>query len=722
MPPRSSLALLPGPSPSLEFKKGDWIFKQGDAASSFFIILQGQVLLTVTLDSATGDAMDLPILSEGDTLGDLAVITEKSRSASARALSRVRVLEVTTEEFNQAILAWPPWGPKLVKGLAGKLASLHARLSQDTISKLATAIETVRMAKELQIAQAVQDTLFPSSHQDFGRFEISGYFEPASECSGDWWYHSRVGDKLLIWIGDATGHGVAAALVMSAVRAVASVLEKSPSISPSLVLSTLNQTLCELTNCDQMMTFFMASYDPATLLLTYANASHEPVMVFRRAVESENGPIPKKLYLDGPRGARLGEDPNSHYEEAQLRLQPGDLLFAYTDGLPDLRNAKGKSWGELKMFRAIEKSLLQTVSASKLIRDLKNEILTFAGKSRRQDDITFLAFHLRDETKGVSQEARNSSGASLPPEGLDPGSRNQILGFDARMIPFLPVGILKNHPKVLLIHSDWFKEHLQDIPRQFLSQAILVGSNLSDLECISYAIQSSVCHIVQSSEARLQEDTIQTLKMIERPELFLRDPISHLFQTPPLKLFKQNLTSPSEKKAALNGMRQFLSSHSGLHSSLLDTALQQADELMMNAIYSAPVSSDGKALFQEMDRREMAEISSPVKATLYAAIHESKLLVACQDGFGSLNLQHLLQRIRTCLQAGPAEAMNLSSQGGAGIGSYLVYASSKTYCLFLSRGKMTFIGSIIPLGISMKKLSTIPKTIHIISEDEGSNQ
>jgi phosphoserine phosphatase RsbU/P len=105
------------------------------------------------------------------------------------------------------------------------MAGEVARLLENTAEK-------VRMEGELATVRTVQETLFPPANTRFGPLCIKGHFEPASECGGDWWSYSRIGNKIFIYIGDATGHGAPAALITSA----AAVMETMADITPAVRL------------------------------------------------------------------------------------------------------------------------------------------------------------------------------------------------------------------------------------------------------------------------------------------------------------------------------------------------------------------------------------------------------------------------------------------------------------------------------------------------------
>src|SRR5690606_10878260 len=114
----------------------------------------------------------------------------------------------------------------------GALAQSFNKMTEEVSRLMEKTAENARMEAELKTAHTVQATLFPQNEAHLGPIAIYGKSEPASECGGDWWHCSHIGNKVYGWIGDATGHGVPAALLTSAARAVASVIEGIPGISP----------------------------------------------------------------------------------------------------------------------------------------------------------------------------------------------------------------------------------------------------------------------------------------------------------------------------------------------------------------------------------------------------------------------------------------------------------------------------------------------------------
>lgn len=259
------------------------------------------------------------------------------------------------------------------------MAGEMERLMKETKAK-------ARMEGELETVKLVQETLFPASKTKIGDFNIIGHFEPASECGGDWWNYSMVGDRMFLWIGDATGHGAPAAMVTSAAKSAATIIESIPNITPGKAMEILNRAIAETTKGRILMTFFIASMDLKTGEMTYANASHEPPYMIRAA----EGKVTKKNLepLIDVGGARLGDKRDSVYQEGKIQLNKGDAILFYTDGIVDLKNLDGKAWGERGFIKSICEMATNKKDVDGRITNLKTSISDYRQATDLPDDIT----------------------------------------------------------------------------------------------------------------------------------------------------------------------------------------------------------------------------------------------------------------------------------------------------------------------------------------------
>lgn len=279
-------------------------------------------------------------------------------------------------------------------GEIGVLANSFNVMAEEVSRLMKETAEKARMESELATAKTVQETLFPDSNADLGAVQISGYYMPASECGGDWWYYCENGDKVYIWIGDATGHGAPAALLTSAARAVASVIHYGPPRPVSESLGVLNRAICETSKGKMMMTFFLACIDRRTGVMTYANASHEPPMLLHAtdATPSRDDFIP----LNQVNNPRLGEQIDCVFKETALQLKPGDRVVLYTDGVVDVKSPEQKTWGERRFLKALANELGQPQAVSSSLDGVIRTLHEFRSETPLDDDVTLILFDYRE--------------------------------------------------------------------------------------------------------------------------------------------------------------------------------------------------------------------------------------------------------------------------------------------------------------------------------------
>lgn len=269
-----------------------------------------------------------------------------------------------------------------IGSLAGSFNAMAAevsRLMMETAQK-------ARMESELKTAQTVQETLFPPPRAELGGLRIAGHYEPASECGGDWWHYCLVDGKVYVWIGDATGHGAPAALITSAAKSAATIIEQLK-VTPSEALTYLNRAISEVSKGRIMMTFFLGCYDPLTRVFVYANASHEAPFLIRK---TDKPPKKKDLEpLNEVTDPRLGQAVDTVYRETSIQLAPGDRILLYTDGIPDVRSPGGEAWGEREFIKAIVATQESYPSVDVAVDDMVQRFSEFRQGSTLVDDVTF---------------------------------------------------------------------------------------------------------------------------------------------------------------------------------------------------------------------------------------------------------------------------------------------------------------------------------------------
>lgn len=274
----------------------------------------------------------------------------------------------------------------------GVLSDSFNFMSQEILRYMGEVKEKARMENELAVAQLVQASFFPADDQEFGPVKLSGYYEPASECGGDWWGSRLIGNKLLIFVGDATGHGVPAALVTATANCTVNLLEhmaqKDPSIvdSPGRILSIMNDVVHKVGG-KILMTFFVASLDLDTYECKFANASHNPPFWYKKSDGEPNKSDIDVLLVSS--GTRLGHKSQADYAEESVRLKPGDSLLFCTDGIIEGMDPEGKLYGERRFMR----SYLSYVNADTrtVVDGMLKDAREFFQGVPVDDDITLVA-------------------------------------------------------------------------------------------------------------------------------------------------------------------------------------------------------------------------------------------------------------------------------------------------------------------------------------------
>jgi sigma-B regulation protein RsbU (phosphoserine phosphatase) len=260
------------------------------------------------------------------------------------------------------------------------LALQNSQLTADMAREVA---QRARLSREIEIAREVQEGLFPQEFPSVRGLEYAGYCRPALGVGGDYYDFVRVADGGLgIAIGDVSGKGIPAALLMASLRAAlrAQALDGSPDLAR--LVSRLNLLIYEATAANRYATFFYGSYHPVTRCLTYVNAGHNAPFVFR-------GSTGQPLRLEGG-GPVIGLLPEAGYETQSVTLEPGDLLVAYTDGVSEAMNGEHEEWGEERMAEALRPWSLPAPRPDAVVRTLMAGADAFAAGAPQHDDMTLV--------------------------------------------------------------------------------------------------------------------------------------------------------------------------------------------------------------------------------------------------------------------------------------------------------------------------------------------
>jgi phosphoserine phosphatase RsbU/P len=276
--------------------------------------------------------------------------------------------------------AYSPSDVRLLRLVAAQTA-LALQNSQLTAAMAQQVAQSARMNREIEIAREVQEGLFPQELPRVHGLVYAGYCRPARGVGGDYYdFVESPGGGLGIAIGDVSGKGIPAALLMASLRAALRTQAMDGAPDLARLVSRLNRLIYEATGANRYATFFYGQYDPATRRLEYVNAGHNPPFVFR-------GADGEAVRLEGG-GPVIGLLPEAAYEAQVVTLAPGDLLVAYTDGISEAMNAQDEEWGEERMAEAVQART--TPEPQAVVEALMTSADQFAAGAPQHDDMTLV--------------------------------------------------------------------------------------------------------------------------------------------------------------------------------------------------------------------------------------------------------------------------------------------------------------------------------------------
>jgi predicted ester cyclase len=240
-------------------------------------------------------------------------------------------------------------------------------------------LERERVEQELRVARSIQQASLPEEVPTLEGWQISPFYQPAREVGGDFYdFHFLSEGRLGLVVGDATGKGVPAALVMSTTCGMLqAVSEALDSISPGEVLERVNETLLARIPSNMFVTCFYGVLDPESAIFTYANAGHDlPYLWHGGAAEELRA-----------RGMPLGLMPGMSYEEKEMMLEPTDTALLYSDGLVEAHDPKGEMFG----FPRLRALVAKHGEEGSLGDFCLEKLYSFVGEGwEQEDDITLL--------------------------------------------------------------------------------------------------------------------------------------------------------------------------------------------------------------------------------------------------------------------------------------------------------------------------------------------
>ena len=330
-------------------------------------------------------------LTEGDfeTWSRWAAAEKPQHTAEIESLrgagATLAVPLLAKNEIAGILLLGPPVGraeygaaeKRALRNCAGQFALMieNARLTERMV-------EQERLNRDLQLAVEVQKRLFPDKPPASATMALAGMSLPARSVGGDYYdFLDLGGQRIGIALADVAGKGVAAALIMSVVQASLRILATEENISLATLAARMNRYLHRSTGSNAYATFFYGQIDERTRQLRYVNAGHNPPCLLRCAADESIEELPAG-------GTVIGLFPQSSYEESAVDLRPGDVLIAFTDGVPEAQNPQEEEFGEERLKDLLRRSAHLPVA--EIASTIASELKTWIDSAAQYDDLTFI--------------------------------------------------------------------------------------------------------------------------------------------------------------------------------------------------------------------------------------------------------------------------------------------------------------------------------------------
>lgn len=381
----------------------------------------------------------------------------------------------------------------------GVLGDSFNYMAQEIQKYLEEMKEKNRLENEIKTAKLVQKSFFPTNEIKTQRCHLKAFYQPASECGGDWWGHISTATSDIVIILDVTGHGTAAALMTAMMHNTLNSLktlgkkDKEYQQNPAQIMDFLNQSFSSVNNNLFATAFVLVIKDGK---LSYTNASHNPPLLIKA---SEKSITKQDLHpLNQALGARIGESLESKYSSEDIELGSNDQIILYTDGILEATNSTGKAFGSRNFFKSITKSY--NPSHLNSVEIVTSDLYDFLGKEKPLDDVTLLTvklgcFKVFEDFKGTSFEQQYEK---MGIERTLDASLADIVLYDEKIsecISNLNIGVNLSH---ILSKEDFANREQVLTPRKvnFL-QNIKTGFSAESVKEVSEIIDKTISQIIQ---------------------------------------------------------------------------------------------------------------------------------------------------------------------------------------------------------------------------------
>lgn len=269
---------------------------------------------------------------------------------------------------------YTPEGIDILLSLTNQVA-----LASENLRLLEENLEKRRLEEQLDLARDIQRGFLPSSLPETPGLDVAARSRFCLEVAGDYYdVLSLPGGRTMLAVGDVSGKGAGAALIMANLQASLRITA-TLGLEPAEIATQINNLIYTNTPLEQYITFFLCVFDPKTRKLTYVNAGHNPTLVF-----GSNG---RTRELDVG-GMILGVMPGAVYEQEVIELETGERIFLYTDGITEATSPAGEEFGVIRMKQML--NAIAKRSPDDALASLESEVMRFHGRKVFDDDSTLV--------------------------------------------------------------------------------------------------------------------------------------------------------------------------------------------------------------------------------------------------------------------------------------------------------------------------------------------
>lgn len=310
----------------------------------------------------------------------------------------VRPLKIILEQM-QALVTGKPFKKVFTARVdeIGILAYFYNKITEGLGKATFDIKDRNRMLEELTLASQLQNDILPSKTPSISGLQIVAKTKPATELGGDLFNFITIKDKTYAYIGDVTGHGAAAGVIMFMVNVLITVFSETCK-SAYEILVNVNKHLKKYVKKSMYMTLVMISFDSTTKKFTYTGAGHEHILVYRAATGQ------CEAIVSGGIALGMLADNSKIIKEKEVELDNGDFIALYSDGITECRNDKGELFG-LERLQASLSEHGQTYDALGVHFHVAKDVSEFMKNQTQLDDMTLIILKRDDNLVADNQES-----------------------------------------------------------------------------------------------------------------------------------------------------------------------------------------------------------------------------------------------------------------------------------------------------------------------------